>query len=400
MVQRIPLKKAVIAVLLLIAVAVCVVVIGYFVAKITSTSRTSESPTASRQQQVTQSQTPNCSDSDKIDYLYYDGNNPLWEPNNKFGIYIYAENDKFFERADELVNSNGGEWGYVLIPYNVKDADYAKWRNVFETLNDKKLIPIVQLWDVDIDKYPEQTQKAADFLNSFVWPIRYRYVSVYNEPNDKNFWYGKVDPAEYARILSYTIDIFKQENENFYMLNGALNASAPTGNDHMESFEYMKQMNDAVPGIFNKLDGWASHSYPQPNFSGSPYDTGKWSIKAYDSELKYLKDTLGVKKDLPVFITETGWAHAEGLTYNAGFLSDDEVAKNFKIAFEDVWNKDARVRAVMPFTIRYDPPFDHFSWLNQDNVPYKHFDVIKSLDKVKGKPPMLKKATVSINNCQ
>jgi len=390
-------KRILIGVIALVCIGMAIG-IGYAATRIKSKSNVLKESTSA----INSAQNPNttCPTADKIEYKYYDGNNPLWEPNNKFGIYIYAENDKFFSRADELVNSNGGEWGYVLIPFNVKDLDSEKWRSVFADLSDKKLIPVIQLWDVDTTKYQEQTQAAADFLNGFVWPIRYRYVSVYNEPNDKNFWYGKVDPKEYAKILDYTIDVFKQSNPDFYMLNGALNASAPTNADNMESFEYMTQMNAAVPGIFNKLDGWASHSYPQPNFSGSPKDTGKLSIQAYAAELKYLKDKLGVTKSLPVFITETGWAHAEGSTYAASFLTDEVVAENFKAAFKDVWEKDDRVRAVMPFTIRYDPPFDHFSWLNPDNVPYKHYDVVKSMDKVKGAPPALKTGEISIGNCQ
>ncbi|MFH1648657.1 MAG: hypothetical protein ABIA11_02945, partial [Patescibacteria group bacterium] len=61
-----------------------------------------------------------CLNTQEIEYLYYAHTDPLWEPNNKFGIYLYAEVKQFFEIAQKLVNSNGGEWGYVLIPYNVK----------------------------------------------------------------------------------------------------------------------------------------------------------------------------------------------------------------------------------------------------------------------------------------
>lgn len=340
-----------------------------------------------------------CLVTEEIEYFHYTEGNDTWEPNNKYGIYVYAENDAFFKRAEELVNSNGGEWGYVLIPYNVKDLNVSKWQKVFENLRDDKVIPIIQLWDVDTDKYIEQTREAAAFLNKFVWPIKYRYVSVYNEPNDQKFWYGRVDPSEYARILDFTIKVFKEENSDFYMLNGALNVSAPTNAEHLDAFEYMRQMDKEVPGIFNKLDGWASHSYPQPNFSGDPLSTGRWSIRAYVEELEYLEDNLNLKKELPVFITETGWAHAEGDTYNSSFYSVDTISEFFKIAFEEVWNKDDRVRAVMPFTIRYDAPFDHFSWLNKDNVPYKHFDEVKSLKKVKGNPPVLKEATVKVSSC-
>ncbi|MBU1132927.1 hypothetical protein KKG08_01500 [Patescibacteria group bacterium] len=340
-----------------------------------------------------------CLNTQEIEYLYYAHTDPLWEPNNKFGIYLYAEVKQFFEIAQKLVNSNGGEWGYVLIPYNVKDYDYDKWSRVFDQLRAKNLIPVIQLWNVDVDKYVDQTRRAAEFLNRFIWPIKYRYVSVYNEPNSANFWYGTINPEEYARILDYSITIFKEQNEDFYILNGALNVSAPTNANHMDSFTFMKKMEEEEPGIFERLDGWASHPYPQPNFSGNPTDTGRWSIKAYDEELRFLKEDLGVEKDLPVFITETGWAHAEGTVYNPSFLPVKTVGEYFKQAYEDVWLKDDRVRAVMPFTIRYNPPFDHFSWVNIDYVPYYHYDVVKSISKVKSEPPQLIMETITIGGC-
>lgn len=340
-----------------------------------------------------------CTSIQNIEYAFYSHNDPLWKENNKFGLYIYAEEKDFFEIAQKLVNSNDGEWGYVLIPYSVKDYDTKKWARVFDQLISKKLIPVIQLWNVDLDNYQEETRKSAEFLNKFIWPIKFRYISVYNEPNDDKFWYGRSDPVEYARILDYTIRIFKEINQDFYMLNGAFNVTASHNDDSYDSFIFMKEMNDAVPGIFEKLDGWASHPYPQPNFSGSPYGTGRWSIRAYEDELKYLKDEIGVKKDLPVFITETGWAHAEGEKYNSSFPAVEKVAEYFKIAYEDVWLKDDRVRAVMPFTIRYDPPFDHFSWINRDKVPYYHYDVLKKIKKVEGKPPILSTGNVEIYNC-
>jgi hypothetical protein len=340
-----------------------------------------------------------CTVTQNIGYVYYSHDNPLWEKNNKFGLYIYAENKDFFEIAQNLVNSGGGDWGYVLIPYGVRDRDTGKWGRVFDRLIKKKLIPVIQLWDLDINNYQEETREAAKFLNNFIWPIKYRYISVYNEPNDNKFWNGDADPVEYAKILDYTIRIFKEENTDFYMLNGALNVSAADDTENEDAFVFMKKMNEAVPGIFDKLDGWASHPYPQPNFSGKPTDTGRWSIRAYESELEYLKKELGVKKNLPVFITETGWAHAEGEKYDSSYKPVKTVAQYFKTAYEEVWLKDDRVRAVMPFTIRYDPPFDHFSWINKDKVPYLHYEVVKKIKKVKGEPPSLVTGDVEIYNC-
>jgi len=63
--------------------------------------------------------------------------------NNKVGIYLYAEVEEFTTLADELVNKNGGDWGYVLIPYNVKDTDENRWNKVFSRLREKHLIPII-----------------------------------------------------------------------------------------------------------------------------------------------------------------------------------------------------------------------------------------------------------------
>ena len=102
-----------------------------------------------------------CTAIQNIEYYYYSGNDPLWKDNNKFGLYIYAEEKDFFEIAQNLVNSNGGEWGYVLIPYNVKDYDESKWGRVFDQLISKKLIPVIQLWNFDEYHYQKDIRKAA-----------------------------------------------------------------------------------------------------------------------------------------------------------------------------------------------------------------------------------------------
>lgn len=343
---------------------------------------------------------PVCLEQEVINFAFYDDKPINFPMNNKFGLYIYAERQDFFEIASELVNSNGGSWGYVLIPYNVKDRDYTKWKRVFSDLNRLKLVPVIQLWDVDTDKYEKQTKEAAKFLNKFDWPVKYLYISVYNEVNDRKFWYGKIDPKGYAKILDFTIKEFKNINPNFLIMNGAFNISAPNNKEHMDAFAYMYYMNQEIPGIFNKLDAWASHSYPQPNFSGNPLTIGRWGIRAYDEELKYLKNNLDVTKELPVFITETGWAHAEGETYNNRYLPEDTAAKYLEFAFQNIWLNDKRVRAVMPFTIYYDAPFDHFSWIKKDKSTYKQFDVIKNLPKVKGEPPILIKGSYRLEKCQ
>lgn len=313
--------------------------------------------------------------------------------NNKIGLYIYAEVAEFSELASELVNSNGGDWGYVLIPYNVKDYDESRWNSLFDRLGTLHLIPIIQLWDLDLnsEKTDKQIIKSAQFLNSLKWPIKQRYISAYNETNDAKFWSGKVDPESYAEVLEKTIREFKKHNENFFVVNGAFNASARTGRDILDEEAYLIRMNKKVPGIFKMLDGWASHSYPQPNFSGDKNGRGRDSVRAYEWELSLLKTHFGVK-DLPIFITETGWAHKESEDKNNKTkytFNQYQVADNIKYAFENVWLPDDRIVAVTPFTIKYNPPFDNFSWVTKSNSPYPQFTAVQSIKKIKGKPQIV-----------
>ncbi|MBP7927682.1 hypothetical protein KAZ57_00870, partial [Patescibacteria group bacterium] len=216
------------------------------------------------------SQNQKCDLLETLEYVDYKQSD--WEVNNKFGIYIYAENKDFFELAQTLVNSNGGDWGYALVPFNVNDRDFGKWNRAFEQMRNKHLIPIIQLWAIDPDDYYDQTKDAAIFLNQFIWPIKPRYISAYNEMNDAKFWGGEVNPEQYAEVLDATIQLFKAVNDNFFIMNGAFNVSAPTDSSlgTLDSFTYMRRMDAKVPGIFSGLDGWASHPYPQPNFSGNP----------------------------------------------------------------------------------------------------------------------------------
>ncbi len=259
-------------------------------------------------------------------------------------------------------------------------------------------IPVSQLWDVGPRSYKDETKKAARFLYDQQWPINKKYISVYNEMNDARFWRGNLDPEGYAEVLDYTIDTFKSLDKNFFMLNGAFNSTAPEGGGYMDQLTYMRKMNDSVQGIFLKLDGWASHSYPQPGFIGKPDDSGRGSVKAYDWELSILKYEFAVG-ELPVFVTETGWPHSQGERINPSYYDEETSADFIRRAFENVWLKDERVVAVTPFTIYYGPPFDHFSWIKKDGGVYKQFEVIKGLSKVAGRPPVLNEIEKEVISC-
>lgn len=339
---------------------------------------------------------------------------PLASANNKYGIHLISVSDEEIDGASKLVNSNGGDWGYVTILIESTKRDNARWSKTFQQLRKKHLIPLVRIatqpegnhWKVP-DEGEEQAW--ADFLDSLPWPTQNRYIIVYNEPNQAQEWGGAVDASTYTKALDKTIDALKKKSPDFFVLNAGLDASAPQKLPlYADEQQFLKQMNDTVPGIFNKLDGWVSHSYPNPGFSGSPYAVGRGTTSTYLWEMQILS-SLGLNKPLPIFITETGWKHAEGLSFDRFLPDSATVADYYKYAFDKTW-VERQIVAVTPFLLDYqEVPFDHFSFKKptgekQDvrilglQYPeyYEQYQAIVEIPKQSGRP--VQKNDYSISN--
>ncbi len=311
---------------------------------------------------------------------------PLQVPNNKFGVHIISTSDEELNMAASLVNSTNGDWGYVTLVIEDHDRDTKKWQKVFDKLRTLHLIPIVRLathpvGNAWVKPSESEPQNWADFLNSLNWPAQNRYVVVYNEPNHALEWGGSVDPIYYAQVLNQTIDSLKAKSDDFFVLNAGFDASAPSETpNYQDQLTFMQTMQNTVPGIFEKLDGWVSHSYPNPGFVGLPTGNGRGSVRTWLWEEQVLRN-LGIKKDLPIFITETGWKHAEGQIYNPNFPTAEVTGNHYKIAFENAWN-DPKIVAVTPFILNYpQPPFDHFTLQNTAS-----FEVLQKIAKNIGQP--------------
>jgi len=301
-------------------------------------------------------------------------------PNNKFGIHIMNESD--LGDAALLVNSNGGEWGYVTLVIREDERDSARWQMAFDQMRRLKLIPIVRLATKMDDLYwkapkEEEAVNWASFLNSLNWPVKNRYVVLFNEPNQAKEWGGELDPANFTKITKHYYETLKRFSSDFFIMPGALDLAAPNSGTTMDASDYYSRMYEADNSIFTLFDGLASHSYPNPGFSGNPEDRGKMSIRGYDWEVNYLKK-FGMNPEIPVFITETGWLNGEG------------APENYKKAYEDAWNSD-QVLAVTPFLLSYqDKPFDSFSWKNPKTREfYPQYYSIQSMTKFKGAPEQL-----------
>lgn len=315
---------------------------------------------------------------------------PISVPNNKFGIHIITPSPDESSPAASLVNTNG-DWGYITILVESGDRNHGKWQEFFNDLRRRHLIPIIRLATKPVNgnwerPYEKEYEAWADFLDNLNWPTKNRYVVVYNEPNHGQEWGGAVDAKLYAETLDKTITELKSKNRNFFVLNGGFDASAPNQPPKYEDESvFLKQMNDAVPGIFDRLDGWASHSYPNPAFLGSPNAIGRGTVRTYVWELQQLRN-LGVTKILPVFITETGWIHAEGLNFDFRLPSADTLSSYYKTAYGVAWDSQ-RIVAVTPFLLNYqETPFDHFSFKKIASSFYPFYQTIKDMAKVIGKP--------------
>lgn len=311
---------------------------------------------------------------------------PLLVPNNRFGIHILDIND--VKAAAELVNrSNDREagWGYVTLVIQDSDRDSRKWSDVFGELRLLHIIPVVRLAthgeDVNVWAKPraEDISSWVDFLDSLPWPTKNRYVILFNEPNQAREWGGALAPDEYASIAAKFTDSLHEKNEQFFVLPAGFDVHADGLGGTMEVTKYWQLMGREVPGIFAKFDGWTSHAYPR-NFTASPYQGGRYSIKSYLWELNYLANIVGIRDNLPVFITETGWSRTKT-------LSAEKIAEFYRIAFSSIWVED-NVVAVTPFLLNYQqPPFASFSWKKADGSGFfPQYEIIKGLTKILGEP--------------
>ena len=311
--------------------------------------------------------------------------NPLEHPNNFHGIHILFPSE--LEEASKLVNSNTGEWGYVTIPIQSGDKDLEKWQKFMDDCKKLKLIPIIRLSteghfeDSSVWRIPTETDilDFANFLGSLQWPIENRYIVVFNEVNRFDEWGGKPpNPEIYSDLLSYAIDTFKEKSGDFYIIMSGLDNAAPNdGEKYMDNFVFIKRMAAYNKRIFDRLDGFASHSYPNPNFSQPPLLNKREGVTTYMYEYELINSYTTQKK--PAFILETGW-HSEN-------LGEGLVASYYKTAYDQIWGKDTdKIVAITPFLLQSQGgSFDKFSFI-RNGLKTQYYKEGIETPKVKGEP--------------
>jgi uncharacterized membrane protein (UPF0127 family) len=299
--------------------------------------------------------------------------------NNIAGVHILDPSE--VEQAAKIVNGNNGDWGYVTVPIRANDRDLKKWQKFMDDAARLHVIPLLRIATVADGNYwrkPsfDEVLDFSNFLNDLRWPTKTKHVIIFNEPNHHSEWGGKVDALEYGAILDFAIDRFKYLDEDFFILPAGLDAAVPDSKTSASQYKFLARVFTSFPQIPAKIDGWNSHSYPNPAFSGRPGDVHKSSIRGYQHELAFLKRY--TTKKIPVFITETGWQMES--------LSEEKVGEFYSQAFTSVWS-DSRVMAVTPFLLNaHDGPFKQFSLLNSDGSFKEPARVISSIEKTKGGP--------------
>lgn len=304
---------------------------------------------------------------------------PLFSDNNKFGVHILFPSE--LSDAAKLVNSSGGDWGYVTIPIQAGDKDLDKWQEFMDNARRLHIIPIIRLstegdyFTTNVWRKPNLADALdfANFLNSLEWPIVNRYIVVFNETNRADEWGGEANASEYAHILSYTVETFKSKDDDFFIISAGLD-NASENNE----YTFMREMHMAVPKVFNQVDAIGSHSYPNPGFEQPPWVLTTKSISSFIYE-KRLAELLANKK-LPVYITETGWSSDK--------ISKTKIGNYFTEAFDSVWSSDNAV-AVTPFLFNAGAgPFAQFSLIDKNGEKNDIYNAIKDIPKVKGDPKL------------
>ena len=307
---------------------------------------------------------------------------------NIFGIHLTQTGD--IESASKIINSTSGDWGYATIVIRTDQLNHQTWQEFFDKCRKLHVIPIIRLatiMDHESWKRPSVSDidNLANFLDSLNWPTTKRYVIFFNEINHASEWGGQVDIKSFVDLSIYSYQKFKSLNPNFIILSTPLDLAAPNQKDQLKSAaDTFREIYLYKPEYFNNIDAIANHYYPQ----NSPRD--------YIWELNFLKN-LGVNKTYPIYITETGWPHREGESKNNRFYLADTVANLF-IKYINIWSQDPRITAITPFIYNYPyEPFDHFSWVDKNEILLPAFQKIVNLSKPKNNPPQITSYEVITN---
>ncbi|MEN8252891.1 MAG: hypothetical protein ABFQ62_00730 [Patescibacteria group bacterium] len=306
--------------------------------------------------------------------LFVFANRVIAADSRVLGIHILRP-EEISQAKSLLLEENQEEWKYITIPLSLEDLNRKdNWQEFFWKAKEAKFIPIVRLvtrFDNESWQLPNKKEitNQISFLSSLEWPTPERHIIVLNEVNHAPEFGGQIDPSRYAKILEFTSNWAHSEAKNYKVLPAAMDLAASNTSQTMEAFLYLEKMYAANPEVFDTLDYWNSHSYPNPGFVSSPTRHDKKSLRGFEHELAFVKDKTG--KDLQVFITETGWRDTSA--------TSRWLDSYYEYAMQHIWS-DPRIKAVTPFILQGSPgPFAAFSFLDEAGQPNRQYYAYRNL---------------------
>lgn len=287
---------------------------------------------------------------------------------SRLGVHI-LETEEVNGAASLLPNG-----GYVTVPVRLDQLDIKKWQKFFDDADRNKIIPIIRLTTTHDGFWELPTRKNiiafASFFSSLDWHRGDLTIVAFNEPNHALEWGGTVDADNYADTLLFLANWFHTEKKHYIVLPAALDVAAGATKLEQPAFVFLSTLVNRHPEIFDHVDGWNSHAYPNPGFSGLPTDSSRMSVRSYQYEWEFIKQKTG--RDFPVYITETGWDN----TKKKGAM----IAQYFRTAYEKIWKPDNRVVAITPFLFdAQTKPFSDFSLLDNHEKPTPLYEMIRTL---------------------
>lgn len=335
---------------------------------------------------------------------------------NKRGVHLLLDDgstkfpEDVWEQHIVWAGRLSGPGGYAVQLVRSDDLKPESWQRMIDLLEREGQIPIIRLatfkdeqnqwWtaptpDPDGRSFKSEADRYRRFFDAINWRSETVLVTVANEVNRPDEWGGSPNPAAYARFLRDVEEALRRVTSvKVLVLNGALDAYAPSASFGrtfaIDSELFMEGMKAEVPDIFDRLDGWASHAYPlgpfgehpgrqvfkiddvRPNASPRrqpPPGITNRGVNGYEWELWKL-DQLGVTRELPVYVTESGWRHSTSQAPDSrdkdfATVGDARFAELVQLAFDGPtsgpaegwtpWNDDPRVKAVALFALAGRP---------------------------------------------